>query len=331
MSNHMPENIENENHFPPHLEAMPRIFRVISVYHKTLQNSRFQYTAYLFHDLAAIRVRWFTACIDSRLQPGVLVSPRWLSEVSSTSGTVQILRLAILVRPEPQLNLFKSVPHTWVKDRKLVKQAAALIDALPESYRLLFNAIFWNGDRFKRYCMGPSSKNNHHNYVNGNLIHSVDVALRVHQECLELPTTSPALGILAGLLHDAGKADEYRKIHDGTWKLSDRGTLLGHKVTVTEWIAYAIATCKISMPVGHYEALLHCLTSTQSAPEWLGIRQPQMLEAALLSGFDRLSGQRDLMQRCSSGTAGWGVYHEHLRGRVFQIGKIPPNELTHAQ
>lgn len=66
-------------------------------------------------------------------------------------------------------------------------------------------------------------------------------------------------------------------------------------------------------------ALLHCLTSSPSEPEWLGIRKPAMPEAILLSDMDRLSGTEDLMQRCSSNRDGWGSYHAHLNGRPYQV------------
>jgi 3'-5' exoribonuclease len=101
----------------------------------------------------------------------------------------------------------------------------------------------------------------------------------------------------------------------GDWKLTDRGKLLGNKVTVIEWIAQARAKFNLLMPTEHYMALLHYLTCSAGAPEWLGIRKPAMLEAILLSGVDRLSGTENLMRRCSSNQDGWGSYHAHLNDR----------------
>jgi 3'-5' exoribonuclease len=115
---------------------------------------------------------------------------------------------------------------------------------------------------------------------------------------------------------------------DLEWQMTDRGKLLGHKITVIEWIAQAKAKFNLLMPEDHYMALLHCLTCSPSAPEWLGIRKPAMIEAMLLSCMDRLSGTEELMQRCASNRAGWGAYHEHLNGKPYRIDgqRNVPNE-----
>ena len=305
---------------PIKLGMMPRIFRLTSIHHIQLSNKQTQCSASLYHDHASLKVSWIVNQPDIRLKSGTLVSPRWLGHTTSEGGAIKISRLILMERPEPWENLFNTIPHGWVKNRELVKQAAMLVDALPRPYRFLFNAIFWEGQRFKRFCIVPSSMNGHHADDTGNLRHAVDVAKMMQQFCQARELTNESLGILAGLLHDAGKADEYRLSPSGDWKLTDRGKLLGHKVTVIEWIAQARARFNLLMPEEHYMALMHCLTCSAGAPDWLGIRKPAMLEAILLSGMDRLSGTEDLMQRCSTRREGWGSYHAHLNGRTYQIG-----------
>ena len=166
--------------------------------------------------------------------------------------------------------------------------------------------------------MGPSSMSGHHNTDNGNLRHAVDVAKMMRENCGVRQITNTPLAILSALLHDAGKADEYRLNPSGEWKLSDRGRLLGHKVTVIEWIAGAMARYRIMLPISHYMALLHCLTASQNAPEWLGIRKPAMLEAMMLSNMDRLSGTGDLIERCAAND-GWGQFHAHIGSRPYVV------------
>lgn len=317
--------IAAEQEAPTNLAMMPRIFRLTSINHAQLSNRQTRCTASLFHNQASIKVVWMASQPDIRLKSGDLVSPRWSGHTTCEGGAIRISRLILMERPEPWENLFHSIPHGWVKNRELVMQAAALVELLPRSYRFLLNAIFWDGQRFKRFCTVPSSMNGHHADDNGNLRHAVDVAKMMQQFCQTREFVNEGLGILAGFLHDAGKADEYRLTPTGDWKLTDRGKLLGHKVTVIEWIAEAKARCNLLMPTKHYMALLHCLTCSPSAPEWLGIRKPAMLEAILLSGMDRLSGTEDLMQRCSSRRDGWGSYHSHLNGRPYQIG----NQIAH--
>ncbi len=314
-----PETLAIEQEVPTSLAMMPRIFRLTSIQHTRLDDRQTRCTASLYHDKASLRISWTANQPDLRLKSGDLVSPRWSGHTTCEGGAIKISRLVLLERPEPWENLFHTVPHGWVKNRDLVNQAALLIEVLPRSYRFLFNAIFWDGLRFKRFCTVPSSMNGHHADDNGNLRHAVDVAKMMRQFCQARELTNESLGILAGFLHDAGKADEYRLSPSGDWKLTDRGKLLGHKVTVIEWIAQARTRFNLLMPSEHYMALLHCLTCSAGAPEWLGIRRPAMLEAILLSGMDRLSGTEDLMQRCSSSRDGWGTYHAHLHGQPYQI------------
>lgn len=70
-------------------------------------------------------------------------------------GTIRVSRLVLLELLVPWENLFLTVPHGWVSDRDLIRQAANLVEALPHPYRDLFNTIFWNGGRFGRFCTMP--------------------------------------------------------------------------------------------------------------------------------------------------------------------------------
>ncbi len=311
------------NHPTASTEGMPNIFRVTSISHK--QEARcVRYTANIYHDKVSLKVEWTRSQPDTRLRPFCLVSPRWNIRPSSENGVVQISRLILMEHPEPQENLFHLVPPGWVSDRELVEQGISLMKDLPRPYRFLFNAIFWNGERFRRFCMGPSSMNAHHNYDNGNLIHSIELALMMRDALKETDLAKHALAVMVGLLHDAGKADEYQFSPKGEWILTDRGKLLGHHNTIVEWIAAAYARYPLhNLPKEHYEALLHCLTCHAYAPDWLGLRRPMMREANLLSGLDQFSGQDDLMRRCTTNRAGWGNYHSKLKGgKPYQIDPL---------
>lgn len=301
------------------LPSLPQVFRLTSYRAKVIDHKHTECTATLFNEKASLKVRWTTARPDTRIKPNQLVSPRWSCNCGSDEeGSIRISRLVLIERPEAMANLLDTVPSGWVRDRDLVQEAKDLIECLPRDHRHLFNAIFWEGERFRRFCIGPSSMNGHHNKDNGNLRHAVDVAKMMREGCGSKHITSTPLAILSALLHDAGKADEYRLNQKGEWKLSDRGRLLGHKVTVIEWIASAIAKHRIMLPDAHYMALLHCLTASRNAPEWLGIRKPVMLEAMMLSDMDRLSGTGDLIERYAAND-GWGTFHTHIGSRPFAV------------
>lgn len=89
--------------------------------------------------------------------------------------------------------------------------------------------------------------------------------------------------ILGGLLYDAGKAEEYKfDVQSGRFKLSERGLLVGHRITVLEWISMAKTQCRLDMPEPHALALVHLLTAVKGALEGMGLREPQSVEASLI-------------------------------------------------
>ncbi len=307
---------------PLGLELMPKIFRLTSIQQTVFDARHTDCTATLFHNKAQLKVKWHARHPDHRLKPNLLVSPRWTGKPNCQGGAITISRLVPMERPEPEENLFETIPSGWVRDGELLQQAAKLIAILPNSYKCLFNAIFWDGDRFRRFCKAPASMSGHHQEDGGNLRHAIDVALMMQGLCRIRKNTNLPLGIMSALLHDAGKADEYRLGKDGQRILTDRGRLLGHQVTVIEWIASAMARWNLRLPEEHYMALLHCLTCSANAPDYLGIRKPAMLEAFMLSDADRNSGHDDLFTRCSAGVSGWGTYHKHLKNRPYTLSPL---------
>lgn len=255
---------------PATLDRLPTVYRLLSISRKQIGERRTLCAATIFHEKVALRVSWVVGTPDLRLKPGDLVSPRWPGAASYENGTIRIGRLVLLERPEPWLNLFHTVPHDWVDDRELVGQAAILVEALPRPYRFLFNAIFWDGGRFRRFCTVPSSPGGYRAADNDNLHHAVETARAMRDRCGANEKASAALSILAGFLHNAGKADEYRISPNGDWKLTDRGKLLGHKVTAIEWVAQARAKWNLLLPEEHYMVLLHSLACSTFAPELMG-------------------------------------------------------------
>ncbi|WP_031407424.1 MULTISPECIES: HD domain-containing protein [Thiomonas] len=304
---------------PLGLSMLPQIFRLTSLQTRVDNRGEATLTAHLFHERAQLKVRWTARTVDARLQAGLLVGPRWTGPASSLDGCLRIARLAILDRPVATLSLFDTVPPGWVRERSLVQRAAALIAELPASYQRLFHAVLWEENRFWGFCTGPSSMHGHHNGTSGNLRHTVEVAEQVRALCAERLYVHRDLAVLSALLHDCGKAVEYRLKPDGSWGLSDRGRLLGHRVTAIEWIAAAMARWAIRLPHGHAQVLLHNLSAVAHAPRWMGLREPQTPEAEILSLADRLSGTDDLMQRCLPDAGGWGHYHRHLGRQPFRV------------
>jgi 3'-5' exoribonuclease len=283
----------DDQDYPHNQSMLPKTYRLTSIQYDMVDGKRTLCIATLYHDKACMRVCWTVSKPDFRMKSGSLVSPRWLATAFCEHGAIKISRLVLMECPEPWENLFHTVPHDWVKDRQMIAQAAELIDVLPRACRFMFNAIFWDGQRFKRFCIVPSVMNGTHGDKNGTLIRAVELALLLQHMAKENEIANEGIGILAGFLNDAGKADEYRRLPTGEWKLSDRGRLLGHRITVIEWISQAKALCRLLMPEEHYLALLHSLSASASAPEWFCGKRSVVLDAVLLSNTGLLVTQDD--------------------------------------
>lgn len=295
------------------------LFRVVDVVREAVGNGVYRNQARLLRRQSSLQVDWVDASSTCRINVGHIVSTRLSIPATCANGSIRVSRLVAYERPVANTNLFNLVPHTWVKDRALVGRAAVLLGELPEPHRLLFNAIFWDAGRFERFCRQPSSMIGHHSEPNGNLRHTVEVAEEMREYCRTRSFTNMHLGVLAALLHDAGKADEYTPNAKGGWDMTEQGKLLGHKVTVVAWIAAAVAKWGIQLPQDHYEALLHIFTAVPNAPEWMGLREPALHESFLLSICDRLSGRDDLVRRTLSEKGGFGKSHRHLKSEPFKV------------
>lgn len=226
---------------------------------------------------------------------------------------------ALCATPSPEINLFDGIPPDWVADKSLIFRGKALLNELPSELRHLFNAVFSDQTRFKRFCTVPSSMKGHHAEINGNLKHTIETAEGIKSLCLNKPYANMGIAVLSALLHDVGKADEYKRNSNGYWEMTDRGKLLGHRVTVIEWISIAREKWHVQISEAQYFSLMHALTATPYAPAWMGLRSPVTPESFLLSAADRMSGQHYLYLNNSAAAGGWGNYHEHLKFKPFTV------------
>ena len=270
------------------------VYRLVAL-HCRHDGKEYRNSALLYRDGKTSEVEWTSKILpDTRLKPGAIVSQRFGRLASAECGNIKISRLVLLERPETAINLFDLVPASWVANRDLLERASELFTNLPYYFQAMFNAIFWCGDRFKRYCVGQSSIRNHHAFANGNLEHSIEVAEIMLSLLPIYPDGNRGVTIMAGLLHDAGKADEYSERYGDT-VLSHRGRLLGHKVTIVEWIAIAREKIRVGVPDAIYISLVHALTAVGSTAAYSGMREAKTPEARLLSHADRLSGTARLV------------------------------------
>lgn len=300
----------------------PSVFRIDRIDCKP-EGGRFRMTASLYHALYSLEVTWTSdKALDTSFRPGLLASPKGFPDYCKPHTLNDIRCLKLVDNTACVGNLFATVPESWVSDRSLVERACALWDSLPEDFQELFNTIFWNAARFQKFCQGPGSIRGHHSEVNGNLRHTIEVAEAVQRDLNLFATADAGIAIMAALLHDAGKVSEYIEGQNG-FELSERGKLLGHKITVTEWVAVARSQMNRVIPESHYLSLMHALTATPDGKDWSGLRPRVTPESELVALADCGSGKADLHKRCGSDKGGWGTAHPHLRGAPYNVPERP--------
>lgn len=313
VSQHLKEQTKKAFDIP----VLQEHYRVTEIDSQILARDMFLNVATFQANETSLKVSWVSVSNCSHYL-NQIVRPDFSGAGISKIGSLPAKEVTLLTKPA-SIKIFDTIPVAWVKDRSLVKRAGALFEQLPIAYKMLFNAIFWDADRFYRFCICPSSLHGHHSHLNGNLRHTVEVC----ENLLTLTNVNKhanlSLTLFSGLIHDAGKADEYVSQKYG-WQLSDIGKLHGHKVTVFKWVIEAITRHSIQLPEGHYDAIIHVLTAQPNAPEWMGIRPPALTESFLLSAADRFSGHVDLMNQTLPSEAGQGQYHKHLKNTYFKIG-----------
>lgn len=243
--------------------------------------------ATLFHEQGMREVTWQSAQVDCRLKRGCYVAVRGPEHSVNQADSYRIQRLDLLDKPLPTVNPFDTVPANWVGDRVLVKRAWVLWGQLSRPMQHLVTAVLWDGKRFERFLTGPAALSCYPPVPNANLRHAVETAEHALSLANGLADVSTSVLIAAALLHDAGKADDFRLCPDRDgYTYSERGQLVGARHTVLEWLAVARGRDGVIVPEGQYLALVHALTATRGAA-WLGIREPQIIEATILAVAER--------------------------------------------
>ncbi len=257
--------------------------------------------ATLFHEQGMREVTWQSAQVDCRLKRGCYVAVRGLECPVGQADPYRIQRLDLLDKPLPTVNPFDTVPANWVGDRVLVKRACVLWGQLSRPMQHLVTAVLWDGKRFERFLTGPAALSCYPPVPNANLRHAVETAEHALSLANGLADVSTSVLIAAALLHDAGKADDFRLCPDRDgYTYSERGQLVGARHTVLEWLAVARGRDGVIVPEGQYLALVHALTATRGAA-WLGIREPQIIEATILAVAERACSEAVWLPNLSAG------------------------------
>ncbi|HIH28689.1 MAG TPA: HD domain-containing protein [Thermoplasmata archaeon] len=154
-------------------------------------------------------------------------------------------------------------------------------------------ASFFNDAEFvKMYMHSPSAISRHHNYVGGNLEHTVGV-VRLCQNISEMyPSVNKDLLLCGALLHDIGKLKEYS--YGAAIDVSDEGNFIGHIVIGEQWIREKIQELRSSgdeFPKVLEHQLIHIILSHHGKYEWGSPKLPKLLEACIVHQADLMDSQ----------------------------------------
>jgi 3'-5' exoribonuclease len=291
-------------------ESLPKVFRMFDYASTATAHGTYRMTCQLFHHSISMRVIWEQQNARTDLCGGYLVTPDFYQFAHSEDGCIWISDLTVMKDPDPEVDLFATVPPHWVDDESLLARASALFQKLPLTFRGVLNAALWGTARFYRFLQGPSSLRGHHAERHGNLRHTVQVGENILSLHPQFQSANLDVALLAGLLHDVGKADEY-EIVGSCYQMTDRGRMCGHKMTSVVWLYSALKEFPM-IPREVRLSLLNILGSERDLPSKSGFRAPATAEGALVAAADMASGKGDLYTRQSKPDGGWGIQHNHL-------------------
>lgn len=281
----MPEHFSPVDRLPD--LDLPFHFRLVSIVRLPDMHRRGIYNeAAIYHAGSSLKVSWHSCQVDSRLAQGRLVVIRGEDPAAiSEDGNMQIAGLDLIDKPLQCINPFEMVPPNWVGDHTLTQRACALWRHLSPPFQLLINTVFWDPGRFFRFLNGPASPFGDARGRSSNFRHAVETAEHVLRLSHNQEKISHSVLVAAAILHDAGKADDYRLSSQGS-VLSERGRKVGYRYTILEWLAVARASINISER--QYLALLHALIA-MSERFSVTAMPSKSIEAIMLSVADRMN------------------------------------------
>jgi 3'-5' exoribonuclease len=154
-------------------------------------------------------------------------------------------------------------------------------------------ASFFDDHKFvKEFAHSPSAMTHHHNYVGGNLEHTIGVIRLCKNICEMYPGINKDLVVTGAILHDVGKLKEYK--FTAAIDKTEEGNFIGHIVIGDRWIREKIAELKSKGKEFDQDLenhLCHLILSHHGKYEWGAPRMPKTIEACVLHQADLMDSQ----------------------------------------
>lgn len=161
-----------------------------------------------------------------------------------------------------------------------------------EQLRNLLDAFFSDQSFVKEFKHSPSAMMHHHNYVGGNLEHTVGVIRLCKTIYGMYPDVDRDLLITGAILHDVGKLREYKTT--AAIDKTEEGNFIGHIVIGDRWVREKIMELRQNgkeFDSDLENRLCHVLLSHHGRYEWGSPQIPKLLEAFILHQADLMDSQ----------------------------------------
>jgi 3'-5' exoribonuclease len=161
-----------------------------------------------------------------------------------------------------------------------------------EQLQLLLQSFFSDKEFEYDFTHMPSAMTHHHNYIGGNLQHTVGVVRLCDNICRMYPQVNKDLAVTGAILHDLGKLKEYKTTT--SIEKTGIGNFIGHIVIGDRWIRKKVAEIretgkKFDEDLEMY--LCHMILSHHGRMEYGSPSIPKIAEAVVLSQADLMDSQ----------------------------------------
>ena len=187
--------------------------------------------------------------------------------------------------------------------KKLREELKGFIKSVEnKDLKKLLDSFFSTKNIEKEFLTSPSAITHHHNYVGGNLEHTVGVARLCDNICTMYPTADRDLVITGAILHDIGKLKEYQTT--AAIDKTDEGNFIGHIVMGDRWIREKISEIrkKDEFSVDLENKICHIILSHHGKYEYGSPRLPKTIEAMIVHSADLMDSQvKNFIQKIEEG------------------------------
>ena len=167
----------------------------------------------------------------------------------------------------------------------------------------LLNLFFDDKDFIEQYNHSTSAITHHHNYVGGNLEHTVGVLRLCKNICEMYDGIDKDLVVVGAILHDVGKLKEY--VATAAIDKTDVGNFIGHIVMGEHWIREKIIELRnkgTEFDVDLENKLCHIILSHHGRYEYGSPRMPKTIEAMVVHAADMMDSHvKNFIQNIEDG------------------------------